>query len=206
MPKLTAQPHDPPSSEPAAAPDDLRLIRRVAQRDQDALLDLYTRYGNAVYALALRVLQQSTLAEEITQDVFLKLWQQPDRWDPSLGRFSSWLLTLARNAAIDRLRHEQRRGYRPAAYGAYDEGTDPPEDAASEPSPFSDSLWYDGQILRRLLTRLPAEQRELVELAFFRGYTHSELAELLHLPLGTVKTRLRAGLQKLRAYWLAEEG
>lgn len=205
VPKPTAQPHDLPLSEPAAAPDDLRLIRRVAQRDQNALLDLYTRYGNAVYALALRVLQQSALAEEVTQDVFLKLWQQPDRWNPGLGRFSSWLLTLARNASIDRLRHEQRRGYRPTAFGAYDEGRDPPEDTAAEPSPFSDPLWYDGQILRRLLTRLPAEQRELVELAFFRGYTHSELAELLGLPLGTVKTRLRAGLQKLRALWLAEE-
>jgi RNA polymerase sigma-70 factor (ECF subfamily) len=205
VPNPTAHPHDSPPSELAAAPDDLRLIRRVAQRDQDALLDLYTRYGNAVYALALRVLQQGTLAEEITQDVFLKLWQQPDRWNPGLGRFSSWLLTLARNAAIDRLRHEQRRGYRPAGSGGYGEGADPPEDAAAEPSPFSDSLWYDGQVLRRLLAQLPAEQRELVELAFFRGYTHSELAALLNLPLGTVKTRLRAGLQKLRALWLAEE-
>jgi RNA polymerase sigma-70 factor (ECF subfamily) len=207
VPKPTAHPPNLSASEPAAAPDDLRLIGRVAQRDQNALLELYTRYGNAVYALALRVLQQGALAEEVTQDVFLKLWQQPERWNPGLGRFSSWLLTLARNAAIDRLRHEQRRGYRPAGYGSYSGyGDDPPENVAAEPSPFSDPLWYDGQVLRRLLARLPAEQRDLVELAFFRGYTHSELAELLHLPLGTVKTRLRAGLQKLRALWLAEEG
>lgn len=164
-------------------------------------MELYARYGGAVYGLALRVLGQSGHAEEVTQDVFLKLWEQPDRWDPALGRFSSWLLTLTRNAAIDRLRYEQRRGYHSAVAPV----DDSPGEAGAQATPFSDALWYDGQVLRRLLARLPAEQRQLIELAFFGGYTHSELAAMLHLPLGTVKTRLRAGLQKLRALW-REEG
>jgi RNA polymerase sigma-70 factor (ECF subfamily) len=134
------------------------------------------------------------MAEEVTQDIFLKVWRQPDRWDPALGQFSSWLLTITRNAAIDRLRAEQRQpAQRFHAIHLSEEtiaglaGGDP------------DVL--DGQLLRRLLNQLPQEQRTLIELAYFMGFTHSELAERLHLPLGTVKTRIRSGLQKLRILW-----
>jgi RNA polymerase sigma-70 factor (ECF subfamily) len=135
--------------------------------------------------------RQPASAEEVTQDVFLKVWQQPHRWNPSLGRFSSWLLTTTRNAAIDRLRVERRRST--ADLSEY-EG----DEALAEPSHFDDPIWADGQELRRLLALLPADQRELVELAFFSGYTHSELATVTGLPLGTVKTRLRTALHRLR--------
>ena len=177
------------------AVDDLELLRAIARNDQYAFMQLYQQYCNLVFSLALRVVRHQVLAEEVTQDVFLKLWQQPERWDPALGQFSSWLLTITRNAAIDRLRKEQRHMT--------------PNNAAAEPlfeqateAPISDDpLWFEGQILARLIKELPTEQRQLVELAFYQGYTHSELAEGLQLPLGTVKTRLRSGLQKLRTLW-----
>ena len=177
------------------------LLQQVARRDEEALMLLYQRYGTLVYGLCLRVLRRPGLAEEVTQDVFLKLWRQPERWDPSLGQFSSWLLTISRNAAIDRLRSEGRQAQ--AAWGADEEGADSTVDlhlfAAEQTN------WLNGQVLRRLLGQLPPEQRQLIELAFFEGYSHSELADLLHLPLGTVKTRLRMGMQKLRALWEESE-
>ncbi|MDQ3250345.1 MAG: sigma-70 family RNA polymerase sigma factor [Chloroflexota bacterium] len=180
----------------AIPPDDLNLIQRIGQQDERALLELYQGYGSLVYSLALRVLQNSGLAEEVTQDVFLKIWQQPQRWDPSLGYFSSWLLAITRNAAIDRLRKEQRHS-RPS-FDLFEEALATGGQMADDPR------WYDGQVLARLLAQLPGEQRQLIELAFYQGYTHSELAHNLKLPLGTVKTRLRTALQKLRLLWEAD--
>ena len=157
------------------------------------MLALYQRYGNLVYSMALQTLRQPVLAEEVTQDVFLKLWQQPERWNPALGQLSSWLLAITRNAAIDRLRREAR-------HNASD--IEAIAEADAEPAAMTDlGAWADGQLLRELMRQLPTEQRELIELAFYRGYTHSELSEGLGVPLGTVKTRLRAGMQKLRVLW-----
>lgn len=184
---------DSPTQRPRTVMSEAELLHQVANADQEALMALYERYSSLVFSLALRVLRQPGLAEEVTQDVFLKLWHQPDRWNPALGQFSSWLLAITRNAAIDRLRREGR-------HPTIDwEPTDEPrargEFVADLPA------WHDGQVLRQLLLRLPSAQRHLIELAFYEGYSHSELAELLNLPLGTVKTRLRMGMQKLRALW-----
>ncbi len=184
-----------PSLQTRSPVTDMQLLRAIAQRDQQAFLALYERYGNLVYSLAFRVVRHQTMAEEVTQDVFLKIWQQPARWNPALGQFSSWLLTITRNAGIDRLRKE-RRHWTP--YELSDGLLQLSEEAAVDQNPY----WYDGLILARLLQQLPPEQRQLIELAFYQGYTHSELAENLQLPLGTVKTRLRTGLQKLRTLWL----
>ncbi len=173
---------------------DMQLLRAIEQRDQQAFLALYERYGNLVYSLAFRVVRHQTMAEEVTQDVFLKIWQQPARWNSALGQFSSWLLAITRNAGIDRLRKE-RRHWTP--HELSDSLMQLGEESAVDQNPY----WYDGLILARLLQQLPPEQRQLIELAFYQGYTHSELAENLQLPLGTVKTRLRTGLQKLRTLW-----
>jgi len=179
----------------AIAPNTLHIIQRITRQDERALIELYQVYGNLVYSLALRVLRNPGLAEEVTQDVFLKIWQQPDRWNPALGQFSSWLLAITRNAAIDRLRKEQRHA------PAQPEGFDTISEISGQTSLMDDPRWYDGQLLARLLTQLPTDQRHLIELAFYQGYTHSELAQTLNLPLGTVKTRLRTGLQKLKQLW-----
>jgi RNA polymerase sigma-70 factor (ECF subfamily) len=189
--------HPPAASQPAPrsasllAQADSELLQRIHQREEAALLVLYHRYSSLVYGLALRVLQNPTPAEEVTQDIFLKIWQRPERWNPAAGQFSSWLLTITRNAAIDRLRRE-RHGQTQTLEQLEAHG------AATQTA---EGQWYDGQLLATLLEELPPEQRQLIELAFFQGYTHSELSEKLELPLGTVKTRLRSGLQKLRALW-----
>lgn len=184
-------PQSGPQATPQRAQADIELIQRIHQREEAALLALYQRYGSLVYGLALRVLQNPTPAEEVTQDIFLKIWQRPERWNPAAGHFHSWLLTITRNAAIDRLRRERHN---------WTQTLEPLEHlGAGEPD--GEINWYDGQLLATLLMELPSEQRQLIELAFFQGYTHSELAENLALPLGTVKTRLRSGLQKLRALW-----
>ncbi len=158
-------------------------------------MELYQTYGNLVYSLAVRVLQNPGLAEEVTQDIFLKIWQQPDRWNPALGQFNSWLLAITRNAAIDRLRKELRHT------PTQPEQLDAISEISGQAPLFDDPRWHDGHLLARLLMQMPAEQRHLIELAFYQGYTHSELAQTLNLPLGTVKTRLRMGLQKLRQLW-----
>jgi RNA polymerase sigma-70 factor, ECF subfamily len=176
---------------PATVRADTNLLQRIARQDQNALIELYRAYGGLVYGLAMRILHNPGWAEEVTQDIFLKVWQQPERWNPALGQFSSWLLTITRNAAIDRLRKE--RHLPTHAVEQFDQ--------VSHTRTEDEMLWYDGQVLADLLEHLPSEQRYLIELAFYQGYTHSELAEKLHLPLGTVKTRLRMGLQKLRSLW-----
>lgn len=155
---------------------------------------LYGRYGSYVYSLALRILQDPGLAEEATQDTFLKIWHKSTLWDAQKGQLSSWLLTITRYAAIDRLRKEQRHTSRSTQL------MDTLSDPTRRSSP-GGRLWQDGQLLGELIAQLPQEQAQVIKLAFFQGYTHSELAELLGWPLGTVKTRLRLGLQKLRNLW-----
>jgi RNA polymerase sigma-70 factor (ECF subfamily) len=179
-------------------PSDGDLLQRAATGDSDALLALHKRYANLVYSMAWRVLQDVGLAEEVTQDVFMKLWRQGQRYDPERGRFSSWLLSVTRFAAIDRLRQEGRR---PSAVDLPGEDLD--QQTALEQMLATDhASWERGQHLRLLLGELPPEQRQVVELAYFGGLTHSELAEQLGLPLGTVKGRLRLGLERLRGLWL----
>lgn len=178
---------------------DVALMLRIVNQDQAALMELYERFGGQVYGLTLRVLQDPQLAEEATQDTFLKVWHKSEQWDISRGQLSSWLLTIARYAAIDRLRREQRHS---SSTGPY---LDSLADHASTPAAFGDRRWIDGQLLRQYITTLPQEQALVIELAFFHGMTHSELAEHLQWPLGTVKTRLRSGLQKLRSLWIESQ-
>jgi len=178
----------------------MALLGDIARGDREAFMMLYRRYANLVYSMALRVLRDPRLAEEVAQDVFLKLWQKSALYDPGRGKFSTWLLSVTRFAAIDRLRYERRR-----ATVASDEEEGPYEEEAR--AALADhALWEQGQQLRLLLEQLPAEQRQVVELAYFGGLTHRELAEQLGLPLGTVKSRLRLGLEKLRAMWLGGTG
>jgi RNA polymerase sigma-70 factor, ECF subfamily len=184
----------------SSEPDDGVLLQRAAAGDSDALLALHKRYANLVYSMAWRVLQDVGRAEEVTQDVFMKLWQRPQSYDPARGRFSAWLLSITRFAAIDRLRQEGRR---PSAVEL--PGDDADQETALDRLLSTDhASWERGQHLRLLLIQLPAEQRQAVELAYFGGLTHSELAAQLGLPLGTVKGRLRLGLERLRGLWLED--
>lgn len=178
---------------------DVALLKQIEHGDQDAFLTLYRRYANLVYSMALKVLKNPQWAEDVTQDVFLKLWQKGALYNPNRGKFSTWLLSVTRFAAIDRLRYEGRRVTveSDAHEGPYAEET--------RTAKIDHALWERGQQLRMLVEQLPPEQRQVLELAYFGGLTHKEMAEQLNLPLGTVKSRLRLGLEKLRSMWLEGE-
>lgn len=175
---------------------ELHLLERIQAGDEDALVALHTRYTNLVYSVAYRVLNEPMAAEEVTQDTFMRLWHKADSYDASKGRFIPWLLTITRRLAIDALRQRQRR--EPLTGILFmDEDPDVWENILSESG--------DTELrstLQAALARLPDEQRRLLELTYFYGMTHSDLAEHLALPLGTVKTRIRLGMQKLREAWL----
>jgi RNA polymerase sigma-70 factor, ECF subfamily len=173
--------------------DDIEIMKRVAAQDQQAFKLLYEEYGRAVYSLAYRILQNGKLAEEVTQDTFLKVWQQRTRWNPEKGKLKSWMLAIAHFTAIDCLRKEKRQ---PALH---------PDSVEDMDEKIAASLWQEGSTLRLLVMQLPKEQASLIDLAFFQGMSHSDIANTTHIPLGTVKTRLRTGLQRLRELWLETE-
>jgi len=174
--------------------DDINLMQRIATRDQQSFSAIYQQYGSAIYSLAYHVLQDATLAEEVTQDTFLKVWRQTAQWNPEKGNLKNWLLAITHFTAIDRLRKEHRQP------SLHPEAIEDVEDRL--PIGRNETSWQEGVTLHILVAQLPHEQASLIDLAFFRGLSHSEIAEETHIPLGTVKTRLRTGIQRLRELWL----
>lgn len=179
----------------ATAPDD-SLVTALEARDTRALEVLYDRYGDYVYSVCLRMVNDVQLAEDLTQEVFLRLWRRPDLFDATRGKFLTWLLSVARNRGIDERRSRGRR-FRHET---------PPSLAAEEMLNSAASADEDDVavlsderiVIQRALSSLPPEQRLAIQLAYFGGYTQQEIATGLRQPLGTVKTRIRLGLQKLR--------
>jgi RNA polymerase sigma-70 factor (ECF subfamily) len=167
--------------------DDAALIALIRAGDQGAMADLYDRYSGIVYGVALRVLTSTTAAEDIVQEVFLQLWRNPQAFDANRGRLAAWLAVIARNRAIDQLRKR------------------PAEDDIDE-LPISTGVNLEDESSQRLavekvrgvLVQLPQDQRKALEMAFFEGMTHTEIAGKTGEPLGTVKTRIRTGLLALR--------
>jgi RNA polymerase sigma-70 factor (ECF subfamily) len=179
----------------AAAPDE-RLVTALEIRDQKALEALYSRYGDYVYSVCLRMVGDVQLAEDLTQEVFLRLWRRPDLYDVSRGRFVTWLLSVARNRGIDERRSRGRRFKHesPPSLAAEEMLASAPADDGADIAVLSE----ERVVIERALATLPAEQRLAIQLAYFGGYTQQEIALGLNQPLGTVKTRIRLGLQKLR--------
>ena len=176
---------------------DLLLIERIAARDAAAIASLYDRHSRVLYSLIVRILRDRREAEEILQEVFLVAWTRADTYDRELGSPVAWLVRIARNRAIDRLRSNQvRTRVKEVAPAA-----DPAE------SPETATLVSERRrLLRRALDGLPPEQRQLIATAYFKGLSQSELAQRFELPLGTVKTRIRAGLKALREAMHYEPG
>jgi RNA polymerase sigma-70 factor (ECF subfamily) len=170
------------------ATDDMRLVARIRAGEQDALSDLYDRYSSVVYGVALRVLQNAAAAEDIVQDIFLQLWRKPDAFDSSRGSLVAWLAVIARHRAIDRLR--QRRPETDIEEVVIAGGTDLRDEAER-------ALVIEK--VRAALGEMNENQRTALEMAYFQGLTHTEIAEKTGEPLGTIKTRIRSGLQTLRA-------
>ncbi len=177
---------------------DEELIERVTRRDENAFLALYDRYASRVYSLVLRISGNVQTAEDSTQEAFIKLWSRARSYLPGKIGFAPWLLSIARNTALDRLRLERRRP-------EPKESEDPEQiwsNIANGATTTEEARWKS---LYFALHALPAVQRQVIELAFYHGMSHREIAEYLGLPLGTVKTRLRTGMELLRQQWLVNE-
>jgi RNA polymerase sigma-70 factor (ECF subfamily) len=171
----------------------------IANQDQLAFSVLYDRYIDLVYSASYRVLADAQLAEDSSQDVFVRLWTRPETFISERGRFVSWLMSVTRNRAVDELRARRRRRKREGGpLGEPDEAAAPLFQGEPEDPQLSAELHEEQVAVRRALRLIPGEQRVALELAYFRGLTQQEIAAHLHEPLGTVKTRIRLGMQKLR--------
>lgn len=185
----------PSGTDDSARASDASLMFRVADGDASALAEVYDRHAGGVYALALRVLGEQGDAEDVVQEVFSQAWRFAARYDPSRGSLAAWLLVMTRTRAIDRLRGRKAR---PDRNPVADETILARVPAvASDPSSAL-SAAEDAVRVRRALADLPMLQRIAIELAYFEGLTQQEIAERLEQPLGTVKTRIRLGLLRLR--------
>jgi RNA polymerase sigma-70 factor (ECF subfamily) len=172
---------------------DAMLVQQLLQRDVDAFEQLYDRHSRIVYALVLRIVQQGSTAEEVVQDVFLQLWRNAGRYDTRRGHFVPWLMALARNRALDHLRLKSERQRRR-------------EDQTEELPPVIDAPQFEQALdekrcaerVRALMGSLNPQQKKAIELAYFEGLSHTEIAETLKEPLGTVKSWIRNGLLRLK--------
>ena len=179
----------------ASATADITLLSRVAGRDAVALGELYDRHNRLLFSLILRILRDRGESEDVLQEVFVRVWDRADSYSPALGTPSAWLVRIARNRAIDRLRARQVRANVAESYDAPAVAADPTP--AANPEVLARTAEHR-RAIAAALDRLPAEQRTLIDAAYFEGYTQSELADRFNLPLGTVKTRIRTAMQELR--------
>lgn len=180
----------------SAGPTDEILLGRCGRGDDTALAELYDRHGQVAYGLALRIVRDPNLAEDAVQEGFLAVWRTAGGFVPERAKPSTWILTLVHRRAVDLVRREERRRAEPLPDVMQGTGPDAEEEA-----------WLRAQraLVRHALCRLPDDQREALELAYYGGYTQSELAERLGVPLATIKSRTFAGLGRLRDL-LAEAG
>jgi RNA polymerase sigma-70 factor (ECF subfamily) len=168
-------------------------LEGIRARHSSSLESLYDETSRVLYGLAYRVLKDPADAEEVILDVYYQIWNSVSHFDPSRGSVWSWLTVITRNRAIDRLRKSKTRRSHELPV------EEPIEQASTTPQPETQSIFVqESTLVRQAMAALAAEQREAIELAFFSGLTHSEVAETLGMPLGTIKSRIRMGIQKLR--------
>ena len=165
------------------------LVSLLKDRDNSAFSYLYDNYSGALYGIIIQILDNTELSSDVLQEVFINIWRKIESYDPSKGRLYTWMLNIARNASIDTLRSKSFQNSQKNQ--SFPENVDSLSAGGSQPNP-------DHIGLRKMLQKLKAEQRVLIDLAYFKGYTHEEIAEIEGVPLGTVKTRIRAALQQLR--------
>jgi RNA polymerase sigma-70 factor (ECF subfamily) len=176
--------------------DDPDLIRLIIQHDEAALSELFDRYHRLIFSVALNVVGDRETAEEITLDIFTRVWEKADTYRVERAKVSTWLTRMGRNRSIDVLRRE---AVRPMKYSV-SWAEIPREPVAENESPETAAhLTIQKERIRAAIASLPDNQQQALALAYFKGFTHSEIARELNLPLGTVKGRIRSGMQKLRA-------
>jgi RNA polymerase sigma-70 factor (ECF subfamily) len=188
-------PDQPWSDVEARTLSDEALVMLVSGRDERAFEQIYDRYSDLVYSVALRIVADPAIAQDVAQEVFLRLWRAPSSYDSGRGRFANWLVSVARNRAVDEVRTRGRRRLREV--GSATAIDDPPDGQVEDPSAIAQAD-MDSKAVRRALGGLPEEQRLTLELAYYGGLTQQEISQLLNQPLGTVKTRTRLAMKKLR--------
>jgi RNA polymerase sigma-70 factor (ECF subfamily) len=175
--------------------DDATLMEKLSRGNEGALSVLYDRYGSLVFGIALSMLGDRESAEEITQDVFTNVWKRVHSYRADKSKVATWISRITRNRAIDELRKRRARPERPQAHWEIDVEQEPAR--GSDPEDHLE-MAVQRQRVRAALDALPAEQKQALELAYFKGYSHSEISAALGQPLGTIKTRIRIGMQKLQ--------
>jgi RNA polymerase sigma-70 factor (ECF subfamily) len=174
--------------------DDKQILELIATRDRGALDDLYRRYSNTVFSLSMHMLRERGAAEEVTQDVFFNVWRRAGSYYASRGTVTAWLFSIAHHRAIDELR-KRRRDQTHVQHGV--DLSNRPSNGDGDPVEYA-KLQFEQSYLKAALSNLRPEQREVVVLAYFGGLTHSEISKSLGQPLGTVKTRMRLAIKKLK--------
>jgi RNA polymerase sigma-70 factor (ECF subfamily) len=177
--------------------DDEELMERILHRDLQAFRVLYERYGSLVYSTCLRIVRDAQIAEDMVQEIFLRIWRRPESYLPQRGRFVTWLTSVTRNRAVDEIRSRNRR-FRHETASPEEQEREVPSAERMDPA-LTAELKDQRRLILAALERIPREQREVIELAYFGGFTQQEISERLSQPLGTVKTRIRLGMQKLRS-------
>lgn len=168
------------------------LVLLLRNRNNQAFNYLYDNYSGALYSIILQIIQENELASDVLQEVFVNIWRKMESYDASKGRLFTWMLNIARNASIDTLRSK--------SYQNSKKNQELPDNVHSGSSGQITQMNVDNIGLRKTLEKLKPEHRILIELAYFKGYTHEEIAEIEGIPLGTVKTRIRNSLLQLREY------
>lgn len=192
MSHLNPVPSGAPASEGTGVPELSQFLQRAARGDEAAFSALYDATSQRVFGLVLRVVRDRAQAEEVTQEVYLQVWRTAARYDATKGSALSWLMTLAHRRAVDRVRAAEAATRNETTYHQHNQQVD--HDATAEAAEAS----MEARRVRSALAELTPIQREALELAYFGGYTHTEVAALLDLPVGTAKTRIRDGLIRLR--------
>jgi RNA polymerase sigma-70 factor (ECF subfamily) len=176
-------------------PSDEILVARLRERDTDAFATLYDRHSRLAFGLAYRIVGEPSAAEDVVQEAFLSLWRQAESFKPERSAARTWLLSIVHHRAIDRIRRVSAREVSDAAFEGMPERADESTNVEHEVS-----VSMDAAQVREALDTLPREQQQAIELAYFSGLSHSEIARKLDVPVGTIKGRLRIGLQKMRTF------
>ncbi len=176
---------------------DEELMQRLLHKDKRAFEAIFDRYGDLVYSTSLRVLRDAHLAQDVSQEIFVRLWRKPESYVAERGRFLTWLISVTRNRAVDEIRSRGRR-LRHETASPEEQEREIPAGEGNDPA-LNAQLAEQARTVRAALALLPPEQRQVIELAYFGGLTQQEISDRLDQPLGTVKTRIRLGMQKLRA-------
>ena len=183
-----------PVNEQEAKDRDIELLRQIAAGDRSAFAEFYDRHATLMFSIASKILNDSAEAEDVLQVVFLQIWETAGKFDPAVGKASSWAAILVRNKAIDRVRASQRRS-RLAEESGVEQAI-----AAEDPESANETIYgHDkARLIQSVVGELPTDQRRAIELAYFSGLTQDEISKKLNEPLGTIKARIRRGLLKLR--------